>query len=495
MKKRVLLAGIFHETHTFLEDRTRLEQFDILRGAELLGVRGDASPLGGIVEFAASAGWELLPTVDLRAAPSGTVEDRVVEFFWNEFRRVALVEIPRGVDGLCLVLHGAMVSESFVDVEGELLGRIRRLEGLETTPLAGVLDLHANTTARMAETANGLIAYRQNPHADARAAAIDGARLLNRLMKTGERPVTVWEHPPIVWPPPGTGTAQDPMKTLEATAREIERTHPEILSVNVFGGFAFADTPDTGVSFTAVTVGDPRAARVELARLSRTAMELREKGNVLPPPLEDVLPGLSFPERGPFLLVEPSDNVGGGAPGDATALARAMIDRGIPGSVAMVCDGEAVREASRRNPGERFRLAIGGKKWTHGPGPLDVEVELLSTSDGKFELEDPESHLASMGGRRVDMGPCAVVRHAGMRILLMTRNTPPWDLGQLRSQGIEPTECSVIAIKAAVAHRRAYDAIATGSVTVDTPGPCSSNLKLFPYLRLRRPVFPLDPLP
>jgi microcystin degradation protein MlrC len=173
---------------------------------------------------------------------------------------------------------------------------------------------------------------------------------------------------------------------------------------------------------------------------------------------------------------------------------RALIDRDVAGAAATICDADAVREAARRKPGDRFRLAIGGKKWTHGPGPLDLEVELLSTSDGRFELEDPESHLASMGGRRVDMGPCAVVRHRGMRILLMTRNTPPWDLGQLRSQGIEPTDCSVIVIKAAVAHRKAYDPIAKGSITVDTPGPCSSNLKTFPYRRLRRPIFPLDPL-
>jgi len=494
VKKRVLLAGIFHETHTFLEDRTSLEQFEVLRGRELLAARGDASPLAGIVDFGIDAGWEFLPAIDLRAAPSGTVEDRVVETFWEEFQRVALRELPQGVDGICLILHGAMVSESFADVEGELLGRIRRLEGLGRTPLTGVLDLHANTTQRMADAAQGLIAYRQNPHADARSAAVDGARLLDRLMRTGERPVTVWDHPPIVWPPPGTGTAQDPMKTLEAMAREIERSRPEILAVNVFGGFAFADTPDTGVSFTAVTLGDPGAARAELAKLSSAARDLRHAGNVLPPSLDSVLPGLSLPANGPLLLVEPSDNVGGGAPGDATALVKALIDRDVAGAAAMICDGDAVREAARRKPGDRFRLAIGGKKWIHGPGPLDLEVDLLSTSDGRFELEDPESHLASMAGRRVDMGPCAVVRHRGLRILLMTRNTPPWDLGQLRSQGIEPTDCSVIVIKAAVAHRKAYDPIAKGSITVDTPGPCSSNLKSFPYRRLRRPIFPLDPL-
>ena len=138
-------------------------------------------------------------------------------------------------------------------------------------------------------------------------------------------------------------------------------------------------------------------------------------------------------------------------------------------------------------------LSLGGKGSPLSGGPLEIEVELVHCRDGKFALEDLNSHLASMCGSHWDMGPCAVVRHRGMRILLMTRNTPPWDLGQLRSQGIEPTECSVIAVKAAVAHRRAYDPIAKGSTTVDTPGPCSSNLKSFPYRKLRRPIFPLDP--
>jgi microcystin degradation protein MlrC len=86
------------------------------------------------------------------------------------------------------------------------------------------------------------------------------------------------------------------------------------------------------------------------------------------------------------------------------------------------------------------------------------------------------------------------VRHAGIRILLTSRKTPPFDLGQWRSQGVNPEELSVIGVKAAVAHRRAYDPIAHASYTVDTPGPCSSNLRGFPFRHVRRPVFPLDDL-
>jgi microcystin degradation protein MlrC len=68
-----------------------------------------------------------------------------------------------------------------------------------------------------------------------------------------------------------------------------------------------------------------------------------------------------------------------------------------------------------------------------------------------------------MQGINVDMGPCAVVRVEGVIILLTSRKTPSFDLGQLRSQGIEPTSLSVIGVKAAVAHRRAYDPIAVAS--------------------------------
>jgi microcystin degradation protein MlrC len=126
------------------------------------------------------------------------------------------------------------------------------------------------------------------------------------------------------------------------------------------------------------------------------------------------------------------------------------------------------------------------------PLPLDIEVDLISSSSGRFRLEDPHSHLASMYGSEINMGPCAVVRCRSVQILLTSRPTPPFDLGQLRSQGIVPEELFAVGVKAAVAHRRAYDRIARASYNVDTPGPCTSNLKNLPYQRVRRPVFPLD---
>lgn len=49
MSKRVLLAGLFHETHTFLESTTPLSDWQQRSGDELFETRGDGSPLAGVL--------------------------------------------------------------------------------------------------------------------------------------------------------------------------------------------------------------------------------------------------------------------------------------------------------------------------------------------------------------------------------------------------------------------------------------------------------------
>jgi microcystin degradation protein MlrC len=200
-----------------------------------------------------------------------------------------------------------------------------------------------------------------------------------------------------------------------------------------------------------------------------------------------------FPiEEGLTVIVEPSDNIGGGAPGDGTGLLRALVHWRVPNCAVCIADPDAVAKVHSLPKGQRVTLCIGGKGSKLDAGPMELEVEVVSHSNGKFDLEDPQSHLASMHGSHIEMGPTSVVRHKEVTILLTSIKTPPFDLGQWRSQGLEPKDFSVIGVKAAVAHRRAYDPIAARMIWVDTPGPCSSRLKAFPYQKIRRPIYPLD---
>lgn len=490
---RVLLAGIFHETHTFLDDPTPAADFLIRRGDELLHTEGDGSPMAGAVEVGRKHGWQFVPAVDFRAQPSGMVVDEVVESFWRDVELAARPALASGLDGIMLILHGAMTSASYPDVEGELLKRIRNLPGALHIPVCGVFDLHANFTAAMAEHADALVAYQHNPHTDAHAAAVRAAELLELLMRSKQRAITQWVRPPVMWPPTGTGTADDPMKALEQIARDWETKIPQLLAVNVVGGFSFADTPDTGVSFSAVTLREQaNLAKSALRNLAEVCWSRREQGNHIDPPIEEMMPTIAAHREGPIIVVEPADNIGGGAPGDCTSVLRSFLRHRLPDAAVALSDPVAVAALRFCQPGEKRTLPLGGKGSKFDPGPITLEVEFVSRGDGVFELEDLHSHLASMYGRRIDMGPSAVVRHQGVTILLTSRKTAPFDLGQWRSQGVIPEKLRFIGVKAAVAHRRAYDKIMKKSYTVDTPGPCSSNLRNFSYRLLKRPIYPLD---
>lgn len=494
MKPRILTAGLFHETHTFLDERTRWEDFAVVCDEDVLARRGDGSPTDGFLTTADELGFAVIPTIDARATPSGMVTDAAFERYWAEFERRARPVLAAGVDGIFLVLHGAMVTESHPDLEGEFLSRLRALPGAQAVPLFGVLDLHANVTARMCRLANGLVMYRENPHTDARAAAVRGTRLLGRALREGVVPRMLWCRPPLMWAPPGTGTGTNPMLALENWAREVERVDPAIWECNVAAGFAFADTPVTGFSLCAITVGPEPETQAVLERGARLAWSLREAGNIVYPNVDVVVAKLAAqrPAPGPVLLVEPSDNIGGGAPGDGTGVLRSLLAHRISNSLVVINDPAAVAAVAPVAIGSTCDVSVGGRGWRGDAGPVALQATLISRSNGRFELEDANSHLASMSGTRFDMGPCAVIRSGGVTVLLTSRKTPPFDLGQLRSQGLEPSDFAVIGVKAAVAHKRAYDPITRASYYVDTPGPCSSNLTSFPWRHLRRPVWPLD---
>ena len=76
---RILLAGIFHETHSFTDDRTGIDDFLIHRGQGLLDKIGDGSQVDGFLTTAKRLGWEVVPAATYLAGASGMVDHAVFE--------------------------------------------------------------------------------------------------------------------------------------------------------------------------------------------------------------------------------------------------------------------------------------------------------------------------------------------------------------------------------------------------------------------------------
>jgi len=360
--KRVFLAGTFHETHSFTDDRTGFEGFKIHRGKDLLDRLGEGgSQVDGFLTVAAREGWEVVPSATYTGGSSGMVEQEVFETFWDEVKPPLLAAIDDGLDAIFLSLHGAMVTSGLDDPDGELLARIRAIPGAEALPVFGAFDLHANMTPKRGALSESLVCYRECPHTDCFDIGVYATELLARCLKTGVKPRHHVLVTPIVWPPTGTGTADEPMRALEAAARKLEREIPGVLAVNVVPGYSYADVKNTGVSFGIVTEGDDEAAKAGLRRMGELAWEMRKDGIPFEHDLDKVVRDFVPGRKGPVVVVDPADNIGGGGPGDCTDVMRAFLKYDVQGAGVVIADPAAVKALQAVPIGGRVTLPIGGK--------------------------------------------------------------------------------------------------------------------------------------
>ena len=111
--------------------------------------------------------------------------------------RSARCQRSGGFDAVYLDLHGAAVAEHLDDGEGELLARIRTVVGPDV-PIVASLDLHANVTQQMLETADALVAYRTYPHVDMADTGRAGRALAGRGACSAAAREPLHAHAPAV---------------------------------------------------------------------------------------------------------------------------------------------------------------------------------------------------------------------------------------------------------------------------------------------------------
>ncbi|GIW81646.1 MAG: microcystinase C [Gemmatales bacterium] len=485
---RVAIAGIMHESNTFLKIPTGRREFEagsFTQGQALIDVWRDAHhEMGGFIEGAGRFRFEAVPVVMAWATPGGPVEDSVMDEVV-----AAIVHACRSeaIDGLLLALHGAMVTSRHASGDTEVLRRLRTALGNDF-PIIATVDFHGNITAEMGRLAQALVGYQTYPHVDQRERGILAAELMARTLKKEIDPVTAVAKPPMILNLLGQDTNREPMISLMQQAREREK-EPPLLSTSVMAGFPYADVDAMGPSVIVVADGDRKAAQTAAEQLAKAMWDCRHQLYVpCPEPAEAVRMAMQS-NRFPVVLVDLGDNVGGGSAGDGTVLLAELLKQHATGAVVTIFSPDNVEKAFSIGVGGKFEGKVGGAiDELHGE-PVEVCGRVRSLHEGKW-IETEARH----GGRRHnDQGKTAVIELPGPNTLVLNSlRTPPFSLGQLTSLGIEPEQERFLVVKAAVAYKAAYAPIAGRIIEVDTPGLTAINPARFPYRHIRRPMFPLD---
>jgi microcystin degradation protein MlrC len=483
---RVIVGGIMHESNTFASVRTGLAAFRIDRGPDLVARwAGTHHEMAGFLEGAESAGWELVPTLTAGATPAGPVTADAFEAVLGEL--TAAIRGAGGVDGMLLAVHGAMVSEEHPDGDGEIIRRVR--EALpDSAPLVVTLDFHANVSAKMVENSTAVLIYRTNPHIDQRPRGAQAAALLRRILRGEIRPVQALAQPPMIWNILHQNTSAEPLRAIMADAARLEESG-ELLAASVAGGYQYADVAEVGPCALVVADGDGELARREADRLSSLLWEARHRIPIaLPEPAEAVVRAIRS-ERPPVVIVEMGDNIGGGSPGDSTAILAELVRQGAERAVTVITDPGAARACASAGVGGEVALEVGGKTdGLHG-SPVKIAGRVRSLHDGRFHEPQPRHG----GVTDWDQGLTAVVElPTGTLVVLNSTRVMPASIHQLTSLGIQPERMRILVVKAAIAYRAAYEPIAGEIIEADTPGVTAVNPMRFTYRHVRRPLWPLD---
>ena len=486
--KRVLVAGFQHETNTFGATLATLDEFKtaggwpgMLEGHEVVsGTKGCNLPIAGFMAEAQKSGnVELVPVVWAAAEPSSYVTDEAFETIAGMICEVASTE---NVDGIYLDLHGAMVTQSHEDGEGELLRRLRHLAG-DKLPMVASLDLHANLTEQMVRHASAITIYRTYPHVDM---AKTGARAFHALrhLLDGGKLFSAFRQSPFLIPLQAQYSSAEPFRSLYASVEAVGPAAGEW--AEMAAGFPAADIRDAGPSVLAYSETLEKAEVIADKIMSELKdSECRMDCSILKPKeaVREAIDINSKTDRA-VVIADLQDNPGAGGTSDTVGILRVLVNEMADGAIlGMICDPECAVLAHEKGVGAEFEGALGGKAGPE-PDPYIGRYKIEALSDGRFAF------TGEMGsGCVADTGPTALLRvldgSGDVKVVVSSRRCQNFDQAIFTHLGVHPENAKIVVVKSSVHFRAAYAPIAAAVLNARSPGLFPSFLNEVDYRNLR----------
>ena len=495
---KLVIAQMKHETNTFSPVPTPLARFATgtptpPEGQDAYAAyKGTGSGISAFIDLAEAAGAQIEIPIAAAAWPSGPVEDAAFEHIASRI----CAAVARGCDAVLLDLHGAMVTQTYEDGEGELLRRVRAVA--PNVPIGVALDMHTNLYPGMVDASTVIAGYQTYPHVDVYETGQRAGRAIFAMLAGKAKPAMAWGNKPMLPHVMRQGSDDSPNKELQARCREMEKQGA--LSASLFVGFPNADIHNAGLSAVVVTDNDPALARRFTDELLDLAWAAREKFVYKLEPLADSLARAKKlaqdiePGSGPVVLLDHSDNCASGGTMDTMTVLGGILDAGLEDVVAFaVYDPAAVLQMIAAGVGSTVTLSLGGKLPMPSIGlagqPRSVTGRVKLICDGRFRNRGPMAR-----GEMNDMGPTAVLDTGKVEIVVISDHVEPHDLAAFQAVGIDPSRKRFVMLKSRVHWRAGLKPLARAVVECAGTGVCTSDYELLAFKNVRRPIYPLDPL-
>ena len=441
----------------------------------------------------ATGPWEPVPAVVTDCPPWGPVDHA---FFATTVDAIASrLEAAAPLDAVYVANHGAMVTTATPDPDGEMLARIRAASG-PNAAIVATLDLHANISERMVDSADVIIGYQTNPHVDMRERGEEAAHVV-RAMLAGMRPRATLVRLPLTPPSVTLLTASGPYGELIDYGQRRKREYGgAILNVSIFGGFVFGDTPKNGVAIVVTGREAEAPARTLALEIAERAWSERERYVRGLTSIEDAVAlALSMDrQRTPVILSDAGDNPGGGGGGNTTWLLHALVEAGARGVLyGSFFDPPLAHAAREAGAGARIDAVFNSAGETEFAKRFEVPAVVRAVHDAPVV-----GRRGIYAGRTLDLAPMAALEiggEGGVTAVVIGARHQTADPVFFETLGLDIGAARTVCVKSRGHFRAGFDLwFAPEQVhEIDTPGVTAPVLDRFAWKGLPRPVYPLDP--
>lgn len=476
--KKLFVAGLITETNTFSilpTTRASFESTALVRGRE----QTLAQPLFGgflrpLEDHAAHLG--IAPVYGLFgfAQPGGLMLQADYAALRDELLEGLRATAP--VDGVLLLLHGAMAAQDTLDCEGDILARVRTLVGADV-PIVAVLDPHAHLTEAMVAHASLLSFIKEYPHTDGPQRVDDVLRILRGIWDGAIDPVPAVVDCEVIgfWP-----TQAQPIRGLTDQFYAAER-ESGIVSASFVHGFPWGDTPDTGSQVLVYANHDSALAQATARTLAGAVIAQREASRIRVTPIDAALDAVTG--DGLTVLADWADNPGGGAPSDATFILRRARERKMQRlAFGLFYDPALVAQCFGAGVNTQIQCSLGGKLGEFSGAPVEISGTVRGVA-----RDARQQFFGSLEDR---MGDSAWLYIDGIDVIVTSLRTQCYDPSAFAALGLHLGQHRGVVVKSSNHFHAGFGPIAKRVIVVDTPGALSADFAHLPYQRLRKPRWP-----
>ena len=292
-----------------------------------------------------------------KSVPGGPIEKEYFTQVKNQF--IEDIHSLGKLDGVLLLMHGAMYVDDIEDPEGEWIASVRKEVGPKCI-ISVSFDLHGQMTNQIISNIDAFAAFKTAPHIDVKETYQRSSMMLSKALNENYRPYVLWSAIPVLVSGEMSSTLEEPCQSIYESL-ELYNQESNILDCNLMIGYVWADTK-RAIASSVVTCTDEKSGAIICKSIANLYWDNRKKLNY-GMRTGDIHSALDSLEDDFSIIADSGDNPTAGGVGDRADILKVILEADLKGTlIAGIASKSAYDELKNGN-----QFTIGGTFGGGGP--------------------------------------------------------------------------------------------------------------------------------